>query len=100
MGIASTYNVSTYSGLGGARLLTKKTKKPKATWLKPKLLVDAEYRVLSAPGSYVTRGKTYELDKRTKTETILIALLPAPNPETFVCHQPNGAQRRPRLSLD
>jgi hypothetical protein len=50
VGIASTYNVSTYSGLGGARLLTKKTKKPKATWLKPKLLVDAEYRVLSGTG--------------------------------------------------
>jgi bifunctional non-homologous end joining protein LigD len=30
--------------------LSKKIKKPKATWLKPKLLVDVEYRALTGTG--------------------------------------------------
>jgi len=30
--------------------LTKKIKKPKATWLKPKLMVDVEYRALTGTG--------------------------------------------------
>jgi bifunctional non-homologous end joining protein LigD len=30
--------------------LTKKIRKPKATWLKPKLLVDVEYRALTGDG--------------------------------------------------
>jgi bifunctional non-homologous end joining protein LigD len=33
-----------------AQPLTKKIKKPKATWLKPKLLVEVEYRALTGAG--------------------------------------------------
>ena len=33
-----------------AQPLTKKIKKPKATWLKPKLLVDVEFRALTGDG--------------------------------------------------